>query len=55
VLFPETFVFKSEFAGVTAARRIDELEEDIENALKEFLYYSLAVDEICTVNDTGQY
>ena len=45
---------KVSLSGVTAARRIDELEEDIENTLKEHLYYSLVVDESCNINDTGQ-
>ena len=41
--------YKASFSGVTVARRIDELAEDIENTLKEhasqFFYNSFTLDK----------
>jgi hypothetical protein len=49
---------KVSFSGVTVARRIEELAEDIENTLKnrasKFVFYLIAFDESADITDTAQ-
>ncbi|XP_074039888.1 general transcription factor II-I repeat domain-containing protein 2 [Leptinotarsa decemlineata] len=50
--------FKISLSGVTVARRVEELANDIEGSLKErvsqFVYYSIALDESTDITDTAQ-
>ncbi|XP_023027985.2 general transcription factor II-I repeat domain-containing protein 2-like [Leptinotarsa decemlineata] len=49
---------KISLSGVTVARRVEELANDIERSLKErvsqFVYYSIALDESTDITDTAQ-
>ena len=49
---------KVSLSGITVARIIDHLAEDIEDTLKDddylFVYYSFALNETCDINDITQ-